>query len=487
MRIFLKLILISLIFIGLLIGIELCFVSYAKAQEFKEEKCASIQVKACSDLSERIIDGVAVSQCWNYQEKFYCLTRERNNCAALEENRGCQEIAANCLEKSDYGLGVCKIQEKKFSCGQKIEEKAEIKHIDTQFSVLKDEKELSGCLKEDQDKYCEEVEEVCIEPKETRNINGKDIYKDCWKWEKKYACRKNTFIDECASLPKNCQLTGKKECLHSLSVNGKQECDHYELKYQCEENHTYKKECLNSQVCLGGVCEKTARTQHNDFASSISGLSVLTSLKSDAIDGCKCPNGKQSCEPGEIDTSSCKLFTGHSNQCHKSTAQQNCCSNKGFIRSVIGCSQNEKDLMVKRVAGLCHHIGSWSGKSIKDKLTFTSYQSHCCFKSRLAKIIQVQGRSQLGISWGDSKNPDCRALSLEEVQKIDFNKIDFSELFHEMGSKARRGGVQAQDKIKAGIQSTQGNPQAESELIKQKINRFYSKTTNQNSENGGAK
>ncbi|WP_335283253.1 hypothetical protein [Citrobacter freundii] len=33
----------------------------------------------------------------------------------------------------------------------------------------------------------------------------------------------------------------------------------------------------------------------------------------------------------------------------------------------------------------------------------------------------------LGIGWGDKKNPDCRALTLEEFGRIDFNKIDLSE------------------------------------------------------------
>lgn len=441
---------------------------------FEEEKCKLVQVKSCIDTREKIIDGVVVNnQCWEMQEKFLCLSKEKNNCNALEANRGCHEITANCIENSDNELGLCKNLEKKFSCGNKFEEKDTVKHIDTKFHILKDEKDLSSCSKEEIDKHCEILEENCIEPKETRNINGKDVHKDCWKWDRKYSCRSGSFVDECKDLPQNCKLTGKTDCLHSLNINGKQECDHLELEYQCSENHSYKKECFASKFCIGGVCEQSQRTQHNDFANSISGLSILASMKSDAIDGCKCPEGKQTCEAGEIDSSQCKLFTGGAKQCSKAPGR-NCCKNSGSLKSVWDCSQDAKDLFISRRSGLCHHVGSWKGKKIKNADILKKYESHCCFKSKMAKIIQVQGRKQLGIGWGDKKNPDCRALTLEEIQNIDFNKIDFSELFHEMESKARSGESKTQDKIKNTLQNTKGNSAVTSELIKQKINKFYS-------------
>ena len=36
--------------------------------------------------------------------------------------------------------------------------------------------------------YCALSSQTCVEPAGTRNINGLDVYKDCWKWEKEYNC-----------------------------------------------------------------------------------------------------------------------------------------------------------------------------------------------------------------------------------------------------------------------------------------------------------
>jgi conjugal transfer mating pair stabilization protein TraN len=451
MRLFLKLLI--TIFLQFFI---FCSHSYA----FEEEKCKILPESGCFDYGKKVINGVETDDlCWDDVQKSICIGKEQNHCSNLETNRGCNELTAKCLENSEVDL--CKNMEKKFSCGSKLEEKAEVKHINTQFHVIKDEKDLSSCSADEINQYCEVINEACIEPKETRNINGKLVEKDCWKWKKQYACRSNNLVDECKVLGSNCKL-GEQKCLHALKINNKEECDHWEVKYSCENQIIRKKECIAKQFCLGGVCETNQRTQYSDFAESVGSLAVLTAMKSDEIDGCKCPNGRKTCEPGEVDTTNCKLFTGNANQCHKSTAQQNCCSDKGFIRDLFDCSQEEKDLFIKRTAGLCHHVGSWNGDSLEDKVTFTSYQSHCCFKSKLAKIIQVGGREQLGISWGDEENPNCRALSLEEIRKINFSKLDFSEMFNEFKEKAY-----------AKAESMKQDMQNNSELVRRKVNKFY--------------
>ena len=196
-------------------------------------------------------------------------------------------------------------------------------------------------------------------------------------------------------------------------------------------------------------------------------------MKSDDLDGCKCPNGKKTCGANEMDPGDCKLFSGKAKQCHKSTSQHNCCSEKGFIRNVIHCKQEEKDLFELRKNGLCHRVGSWKGKSVQDKLTFTSYQSHCCFKSKMSKIINVGGKAQLGIGWGDIKHPDCRPLTLEEIRKIDFSKLEFGEMFADMENKARSKVSANTEALKNKMKDAKGNRVNASEIINKKIKKFY--------------
>ncbi len=446
------------------------------AYAFNEEKCQVIQVKTCIDSTLRIIDGFKTTNvCWELKEKFLCISKEKNHCTALESNRGCNETSSNCLEPGI--LEFCKSLKKTFSCGKILNQtdapNENIKHIETEFHIKRDEKDLSNCSAEEINKHCEEVEEKCIEPAETRNINGKDVHKDCWKWDRKYICRTDTFIDECKQMPKNCKVVGEPICLHFNQVD--KTCDHKELKYQCNETKTFQRECKSKEFCLGGICEKPTRHRHNDFGSSISYLSVLAQMKSNELEGCRCSNGKTTCESSEIDPSSCKFFTGGTKQCVKATSQLNCCSDKGVFRNFIGCSQEEKDLFKLRKANLCHHVDSWKGKKWNK---FKKYQSHCCFKSKLAKIIQIQGRKQLGIGWGDRKNPDCRSLTLEEIRRIDFSKIDFTDLYTDLVDKVSSGMNSSKEKINQTMGSYKDggpviNDKSTSEMINKKIKQFY--------------
>ena len=44
------------------------------------------------------------------------------------------------------------------------------------------------------------------------------------------------------------------------------------------------------------------------------------------------------------------------------------------------------------------------------------------FGSKLGRILQEQGRGQLGVGWGD-----CRGLTVAEIERIDFERLDLSE------------------------------------------------------------
>ncbi|AVL47373.1 hypothetical protein CEP74_06175 [Campylobacter jejuni subsp. doylei] len=54
------------------------------------------------------------------------------------------------------------------------------------------------------------------------------------------------------------------------------------------------------------------------------------------------------------------------------------------------------------------------------------------FTSKLARIINEQGRPQLAKGWGSAESPECKGFTPEEFQKLDFSKIDMSEFFGEI-------------------------------------------------------
>ncbi|WP_457641321.1 conjugal transfer protein TraN [Persephonella sp.] len=135
------------------------------------------------------------------------------------------------------------------------------------------------------------------------------------------------------------------------------------------------------------------------------------------------------------------IFNGQDKRCRPpgtQTLYNDCCKKDSIelagLVEIGSCNADEQYLAKLREwgerDGKCHYIGEycaekwkWPGGSVcvQKKKTF------CCFTSPLARIIQEQGREQLGISWGTPKNPNCRGFTPSEFQKLDWNKIDFSE------------------------------------------------------------
>ena len=120
----------------------------------------------------------------------------------------------------------------------------------------------------------------------------------------------------------------------------------------------------------------------------------------------------------------------------------------GISLHLTGCKPEEKQLAQMRQQSLCRQVGNTYcaerilGKCVKKKTSF------CCFGTKFARIIQEQGRQQLGIGWGDAKCPDCRALTIDELTRIDLSKIDFREVFADIMNKYKQPNINAlQDKV----------------------------------------
>ena len=129
------------------------------------------------------------------------------------------------------------------------------------------------------------------------------------------------------------------------------------------------------------------------------------------------------------------IFTGNGLDCRKSIASwltRDCCK---LNEVLLGCSSSEEELQRRRREGHCVQVGTYCSQEID--LLFTSIcveetTSFCCFSSKLVRIIQEQGRPQLGIGWGSPQNPDCRGFTPEELQQINFEAIDFSEYYSDI-------------------------------------------------------
>ena len=101
--------------------------------------------------------------------------------------------------------------------------------------------------------------------------------------------------------------------------------------------------------------------------------------------------------------------------------------------SMLSCNEEEGKLAMKEGAKLCRTIGSWCSSCIRIFGRCVSCiedtTSKCCFNSVLARIVNEQGRVQVGKSWGGARNPDCSGFSVAQLQRLDFAAMDLSEFY----------------------------------------------------------
>lgn len=95
------------------------------------------------------------------------------------------------------------------------------------------------------------------------------------------------------------------------------------------------------------------------------------------------------------------------------------------------CEQSEMEEWGLQGKGSCHKIGTYCDTKFLG-MCMAHKETSCCFASKLARIIHEQGRPQLKSfgtdgGWGSAKSPNCRGMTPEEFQLLDFNQIDLSE------------------------------------------------------------
>ena len=103
------------------------------------------------------------------------------------------------------------------------------------------------------------------------------------------------------------------------------------------------------------------------------------------------------------------------------------------LSGLLSCEEAEKVLAMKRDARLCHGVGSFCSKRIGlIKVCVEKTETYCCFNSRLARILNEQGRAQIGRGWGSAQSPDCGGFSLAQLQSLDFSRMDLAEFYAEI-------------------------------------------------------
>lgn len=267
---------------------------------------------------------------------------------------------------------------------------------------------------------CQVVSHTCLEGPQTKIVEGLAVEKPCWRRQTTYECA--------GPHKKGCQHLIDRGCAQISSTclqreNGR--CTVFENFYECvDQQGDLKHVSLSGDIpyCLDGNCAETGYAPNQDMAEVLSKLAIFREMQKD------------------MSAVEAKVFSGSQDFCDKHIVGfSDCCQKQGgWGRRVklTQCKAEELELSKKREKGQCTYVGTFCAEKLPVVGTCLRKRSHyCCFASKLARLVQEQGRQQLGLDFGTGEHPHCRALTVHELAQIDFSKIDLSELFTELTQK----------------------------------------------------
>ncbi len=285
----------------------------------------------------------------------------------------------------------------------------------------------SACAGLAADAACSSSPETCISSDPvTRIVNGIAITRPCWAWEKSFQCSRAVPAQDCGD------LDAKPECsfVRQECLTEDDPCTTWERIYRCPIPDQVRPDkqyiCDGDIYCVNGDCETIDRQPNAEFKDAAVALTAAAQA------------GR------EFDPDTLSLFKGTRNTCKSAVfGILNCCKGKAFplipggqLLVALGCSREEILLHQRDATGLCHYVGSYCSDSVLG-VCITKRKAYCCFESKLSRILQEQGRPQLGKPWGSPKKETCQGFTVDEFARLDLSRMDFSEVYAEFQDAAR--------------------------------------------------
>jgi conjugal transfer mating pair stabilization protein TraN len=256
---------------------------------------------------------------------------------------------------------------------------------------------------------------INIEGPETRVINDYPAKRDWWRRKKVYRCHYPAKND-CGALRVQGCFQIKSRC---KEIFGNQ-CVLWEQTYSCPSGKRsakrYRSSNKESPFCLTGDCADTSYKANNELLNVMSHLYALREAQNDLR------NFKV-------------IFKGRHRWCTRNCVDfRDCCGSGGgwgVSLHLSSCDAQEIELRTLRDKNLCIQVGTYCAEKLLG-VCLRKKTGFCCYETKMARLIQEQGRAQLGLGFGSPECPDCAGLSPEQLSQLDFSRINFSEIFEDI-------------------------------------------------------
>jgi conjugal transfer mating pair stabilization protein TraN len=390
--------------------------------------------------STKLISGVKVTRdCWRYQTDYSCATDSFiDDCDALK-NKGCAQIGSTCIVR--HTDGECDVFEQKYRC--------EVKPAES--SVVDNCASRTFCINEHGEQHCFDAGSAAdpdfgiavatleslrqlgtyMSPDNTDIFRGEDN-----------RCSKKLGISNCCK-PSNggSSMTNQMLAMQAgLSVAGN--------AMDAGSGYVYDALMSSGSGSLAKGMKSIVNGLGGDFSFKPSlsymgvgvsygmpatGTTALWSTGGEvAVNAVNAANAVTATAESAITASA--ATSGQAVVYFEPTAFYVAVAFMVY-QELTQCDKDEQALSVKIGQKLCHSVGSYCAQKVLFGCLVIK-ETHCCFNSKLARIINEQGRVQLGRDWGAAESPQCTGLTMTDIQKIDFSRIDLSEFIQDIIPKA---------------------------------------------------
>lgn len=378
-----------------------------------DKDCKQVSEKCIEGPSTKVINGVAVTkECWKKELQMQCATGENDNqCKVLEETNGCVLKGERCI----FNLpdGSCQVKEKVYTCiereaGTEVVSSCEDRDFSKAMTTMEMAREMQRYYDPENQRFFNGEANKCS-IKLGGSLDGW-MGGDCCKTDAKAADMKDWLI-----------MAGTEKAIENALTS-------------VASQYTYTLLTNNVSTAVGNTLANIGAA--NAAAGGVQGLSMM--------------GVTASMQGGQMvvmfDPTSFAIAIAMM-----------------ALQSWLSCGQEEVLTAMKRQANLCHHVGSYCSSKVLG-VCVKKVESQCCYVSKLAKIINVGGKDQLQTGWGSAKNPTCEGFTAQELEKLDFSKLDMQEFYDEiytnMNNLTKQSNTavkNSQSRINKQGKSTQGN------------------------------
>ena len=261
-----------------------------------------------------------------------------------------------------------------------------------------------------------------------RRFGGASVSLPCWRWLDTYEVVLPPRFAEGIS----CGQLRERGCTQTdatcMDMTAQGYCARQRSTFECFADADAASQvdvCAEVLACPNGDCAAEYQETHDataDFQQAASALSVTMETARG------------------LDPDTLGVFVGQAKSCHNAALGfASCCRGSGWgvdLR-LARCTSQEKELGIARQSARAHYVGRYSSGT----LGRTKRRVYCVYPSQLVRMVIGQGKAQLGAGFGSAREPDCSGFTQQELEALDFDAMDFSELHDDMLAAAEGGPV----------------------------------------------